>query len=297
MVNELVRLLGIQKEIEKDFSKMKEFPTTLFLVGFTSLVVLIANSLLKFLRLNKGLDIALYTIIIIILITAIILNIKIKKDFKDTREKISQDFWETYRSIYNTSIETRMIEDVNFDANENKLSRKLDFKCVDQEINEKMISSFIREAVNSEKTEDELIEIYRKYPVENWDFYQIYGLKMAYISANKATLFMKYKLPNPDEQTQENINIISMYLNAIETLTKPDQKVYKKDLYERKVIDVDKRIGAPEMIASEIKPDKIYRPEIKKNEKISEISEQLENLDDEDIEKLIEQLNNRKKRK
>lgn len=282
MVQELLNLLGIEKEIEQDFKKMKEFPKTLGAVGCVTLFILILNTLFRFISLNQMLSIIMYTLCMMVLLLAVILNFKVKKDFEFARNKIAQDFWESYKKIYDKAIKTGLIEDVSFDISENKLSRKLDFQCVDQEISGNMITGFVRDAIDCERTEEELVEIYKKYPIENWDFYQIYGLKTAYLSANKATLFMKYKLPSPDEQTKENIDVISMYLNAIKTLTKPDQKVYKKDLYERKVIDAETEEESRE---------------IKKDDKIDKISEQLENLDEKDIEKLMKQLNNRKKRK
>lgn len=290
MISELLNLLGMQKEIENDFRKMKEFPKTLSSVGCVSLLILILNTLFRFISINKMLSIVMYTLCMMVLLCAMIINFKNKKDFEDARKKIAQKFWESYKKVYEKAIKNGIIEDVVVNVDENKLSRKLDFMCVDQEITENMIAGFVRDAIDSERTEEEILQIYKKYPIENWDFYQIYGLEKAYIANNRATLFMKNKLPSPDNQTEENIRIISMYLNAIKTLTKPEQKVYKKDLYERKVIDVDKKEDIKETEKNEIN---IQR----KDEKIDKISEQLENLDDEDVERLMEQLSKRKKKK
>lgn len=238
MINTLLNLLGLKNEIDHEFKKMLDFPKTLFFIDSIALVFLVLNSLIKFIQFNNLLSTSLYSLVITILLISIFLKFKVNKDFAKIRYDINQNINKSYYEFYNNIKKSSLIDDVFIDIEECKLSRNLDIKCVQQEISEEFINKFINDILDNKKEEID----YSIYPAENWDIYQIYGLKKGYIVNNKCTLYMKDKLPIPnlEENLSENdCNIISMYLNAISTLKKENQIIYKKqEQPERKIIDV-----------------------------------------------------------
>lgn len=284
MIKNLLDLLGLKTEIENDFKKISEFPKTLFTIGGISLIILILNTLIDFIHFNELLNYSLYALVIVVLILAISLKIKTNIDFKKTLKEANDAFWNEYTKFYNDAIKNKKIEDVDFDNENNKLSRKLDFECVSQEITEEMIKKFLNLTLQNKDNEDIIIP--KEFPMENWDIYQIYGLKMAYITANKATLFMKQPLPNPEDTN--NIDVIMMYLNAISTLTKENQKLYKKQANEeRKIIDVE---PIPTFI-----PEAPKKEEKQVEKDIRDLIENDDRFKGKDISEIIEVLDKMKK--
>lgn len=293
MIKDLIDLLGLQSEIEQDFKKMSEFPKTLFAISGISFIILILNTLTNFIRFNQILNNALYLLVGVVLMVAILLRLKVSYDFKHIRWQMSENFWNEYYKIYNKAIETGKIEDVEFDIENNKLSRKLDIRCVNQEISEEMIKEFMDLTLDSKDVED--IGLLKKYPMENWDFYQLYGLKMAYITNNKAVLFMKDKLPEAKDKTEEDIDIITTYLNAISTLTKQNQKLYKKD--ERKIIDVENKEVINTSINRQTIEDIARKEKEQSEEEIRQIFENDERFKNKDISEIMDVLSKMKNNK
>lgn len=225
MVNELNKLLGLKNEIDNDFKSMLDFPKTLFAIDVVAFLVLLINDLINYIQFNRLLTFSLYALVGVICLCSIVLYIKIKMDFRkinfDVNEKINVE----YEKFYKDAKEYNAIDDIYINLDENKLSRKLEFKCTQQEITPEMLKEFM--TLNLQNKQDEIDR--KKFPLDNWDFYQIYGLEKGYITYNKATLYMKFPLPGCENQlTDEDIDVISMYLNAIETLIKDNQVIREK---------------------------------------------------------------------
>lgn len=238
MIRELEKTIGIQKSIETEYKKFKEFPKTLFGIGGVAFIILGINSLVNFIQFNYILNSALYSLALVVILLAFILNIKINLDFKKLKEKFMDEFKIQYEKVYNDAITNRKIEDVDFSYMDNKLQRKLDVRCINQEITKEMIDDFLNFSLDSrqEKTLNP-----KTYPLENWGFYQIHGLEKAVIVNNYATLIMKNKLPKPEDITVDNLDIVEEYIKAILTLTRQeddsDKKKVKKQEEEIKEFD------------------------------------------------------------
>lgn len=237
MINDISELLGVKNEVEKEYKKMLDFPRTLFVISLISALVFLINKLSGFIKFNSNLEFFYLMLIGILFIVSIFLYVKTNFDLKKANKDFNEQFWNKYRELFDVIDETGKIDDISVNMEENKLSRLLNIQCKDQEVTPNIIDEFLNKVLNNKTDEVDL----KKFPMENWDFYQIYGLRMAYLSTNKATLVMKYKLPDPAEQTVKNIEIISMYLNAFSTLKKQKQILYKKDKeqkVDRKIINV-----------------------------------------------------------
>lgn len=225
MINELNNLLGLKNEIDNDFKSMLDFPKALFAVDIVAFLILLANDLINYIQFNKLLTFSLYALVGVICICSIFLYFKIKIDFRKVNFDVNEKINVEYEKFYKDAKEYNAVDDIYINLDENKLSRKLEFKCTQQEITPEMLKEFM--TLNLQNKQDEIDR--KKFPIDNWDFYQIYGLEKGYITYNKATLYMKFPLPNcENELNDEDINIISMYLNAIETLVKDNQVIREK---------------------------------------------------------------------
>lgn len=231
MVNELINLLGLKNETDNDFKEMLDFPKTLFVIDVVAFLILITNDIFNFIQFNKLLTFSLYALVLGIAACAGVLYLKIKSDFKNIRKDINIKINEKYKDFYEHAKKFNIVDDININIDESKISRKLDFKCTQQEISNEMIKEFL--SLIFQNKQDEIDRI--KFPIENWDLYQIYGLQKAYITYNKATLYMDFKLPEiNDELTESECEIISMYLNAMETLVKDNQIIRDKNIIKKK---------------------------------------------------------------
>ena len=304
MVNELLKIFGLKNEIDNGYKKMLEFPKTLIIVGMFSLSLMVINTLTEFLRFNRLLNDSLYALVIFVLLIGIVLRIKIEFDFKNTKADINEKYWEEYSKFYKNILDTNKFGDVKINLEENMLSNKIKYQCVNQDVNEDMVYEFVTNVLDG-KSDD--IDLLKKYPIENWDIYTIYGLKKAIIKDGTVVLYMKDKLPNDKQQTDEAADIISMYLNAYSTLVKEKQVIYKnkkvKEEVKRGIIDVEKPLEMPILVPKmEVKEEIKEVPEIKNNNVSDEelaIREMLndEKFKDKDISEIIEILNKVKNEK
>lgn len=236
MINKLIDLLGKRNEIDNDIKELLVFPQTLFTIDLIFLGLLLINNITNFINLNKILNILLYFFISFIFVISIILKTKMYNKINKFKIELNEKIDKEYSELYDLIIKTNKINDCNLELESCKISRRLDFKCVQQEFDENFINEFLNYTLKNKK--DEIDKI--KFPIQNWDIYQIYGLKNGYIVNNKATLYMKEKLPSSEKLNENDYEIISMYINAIATLEKQNQVIYenkKKDKVERKIIE------------------------------------------------------------
>lgn len=302
MVNELLKIFGLKNEVDNGYKKMLEFPKTLIIVGMFSLSLMVINTLTDFLRFNRLLNDSLYALVIFVLLIGIGLRIKVELDFKHTKADINEKYWDEYSKFYQNILDTNKFGDVKINLEENMLSNKIKYKCINQDVDEEMVYEFVTNVIDG-KSDD--IDLLKKYPMENWDIYTIYGLKKAIIKDGTVVLYMKDKLPNDKQQTDEAADIIAMYLNAYSTLVKEKQVIYRKqkekEEIKRGIIDIERPTEMPILV-----PKMEIKEEVKEVSKENTVSEEElavremlndEKFKDKDISEIIEILNKVKNEK
>jgi hypothetical protein len=236
MLDNLINLLGLKNEMDEDFKKMLDFPKTLCAIDCIALFILLLNDLTNYIQFNKTLNFALYALVFAIFACAGVLLLKIKSDFKNIIYDINVKINEEYSNFFEQAKKGNFY-DINIELDECKISRILDFKPAQQEITKEMIKEFMSLIFSNKK--DDIDKV--KYPVENWDLYQIYGLEKAYVTFNKATLYMSAKLPEDGLNDEEDFLVLSMYLNAMETLLKQNQIIRGEKQEVKEVIQEERK--------------------------------------------------------